>query len=119
MDKWIEIAKHVASTIDREKAHVSLIIRKNQLIAVGTNNWKTHPKTVELGYMYPFMHSEFDAFRKIKTPMDKLVLLNYRFSKTGKLGMARPCKFCMPWCSHVFDRIVYSNEEGRVVNALS
>ena len=118
MERWIDIAKHVASTIDREKAHVSLIVRKNQLIAVGTNNWKTHPKTVEMGYMYPYMHSELDAFRKIKTPMDKLVLLNYRFSKTGKLGMAKPCKFCMPWCSHVFDRITYSNEEGRVVDVL-
>jgi hypothetical protein len=112
MERWIDIARHVASTINREKQHVSLIVRKNQLIAVGTNHWKTHPKTVEMGYMYPYMHSELDAFRKIKTPMDKLVLLNYRFSKTGKLGMARPCKFCMPWCSQIFDRIVFSNEEG-------
>lgn len=118
MERWIDIAKHVASTIDREKAHVSLIIRKNHLIAVGTNNWKTHPKTVEMGYMYPYLHSELDAFRKIKTPMDKLRLLNYRFSKTGKLGMAKPCKFCMPWCSQIFDMITYSNEEGRVIDVL-
>ena len=116
MDKWFELAKHVASTIDREKAHVSLIVRKNQLVAVGANNWKTHPKAMAMGYMYPYLHSELDAFRKIKVPMDRLCLYNYRFSKTGKLGMSRPCKFCMPWCTHVFDRITYSNEEGRVVD---
>ena len=112
MVKWIEIAKHVASTIDREKQHVSLIVRKNQLIAVGANNWKTHPKAMEMGYMYPFLHSELDAYRKIKTPMDRLTLYNFRFSKTGKLGMSRPCKFCMPWCAQIFDKIVYSTHEG-------
>lgn len=112
MDKWIEIARHVASTIDRDKAHVSLIVRKNQLLAVGTNSWKTHPKAVKYGYMYPFLHSELDAYRKIKIPMDRLTLYNYRFSKTGKLGMSRPCKFCMPWCSQIFEKIVYSTHEG-------
>jgi hypothetical protein len=111
-DKWEHLAFKIAETIDRDKAHVSLIVRKNQLVAIGTNNWKTHPKTVEYGYMYPYLHSELDAFRKIKTPLDKLVLFNFRISKTGKLGMSRPCKFCMPWCSQVFDRVIYSNENG-------
>jgi hypothetical protein len=116
MEHWIELAKHIASTVDRDRAHISLIVRKNRLLAVGTNNWKTHPKTAEYGYMYPYLHSELDAFRKIKIPQDKLVLYNFRFSKTGRLGMSKPCKFCMPWCSHVFDRIIYSNEEGKIVN---
>ena len=115
MERWTDIAKHIASTIDRDKAHVSLIVRKNQLLAVGTNNWKTHPKTMQMGYMYPYMHSELDAFRKIKIPTDRLVLYNFRFSKTGKLGMARPCKFCMPWCHQIFDKIVFSNEDGNIV----
>jgi hypothetical protein len=115
MERWHDLARHIATTVNRDRAHVSLIVRKNQLLAVGTNNWKTHPKTVEFGYMYPYLHSELDAFRKIKVPQDKLVLYNYRFSKTGKLGMSKPCKFCMPWCSHVFDRIVYSNEEGKII----
>jgi len=116
MEHWIELAKHIASTVDRDRAHISLIVRKNRLLAVGTNNWKTHPKTAEYGYMYPYLHSELDAFRKIKTPHDKMVLYNFRFSKTGRLGMSKPCKFCMPWCSHVFDRIIYSNEEGKIIN---
>jgi len=110
--RWLELARHIASTVDRDRAHISLIVRKNRLISVGTNNWKTHPKTAEYGYMYPYLHSELDAYRKIKAPLDRLTLLNFRISTTGKLGMSRPCKFCMPWCSEIFDRIVFSNDKG-------
>ena len=112
MNRWLNLAYHVASTVDRDRAHISLIVRKSQLLAIGSNNWKTHPKTVKYGYMYPYLHSELDAFRKIKMPTDRMILYNFRFSKTGKLGMARPCQFCMPWCTHVFDKIIFSNEEG-------
>ena len=112
MERWLELAKHIASTANRDRAHVSIITRKNRLIAVGTNNWKTHPRTAMLGYMYPYLHSELDAYRKIKTPLDRLTLLNFRISTTGKLGMSRPCKFCMPWCSEIFDRIVFTNDKG-------
>lgn len=113
LTKWEDLARHISTTVDRHRAHISLIVRKNQLVAIGTNTWKTHPMTVQYGYMTPYMHSELDAYRKIKVPMDRLELINFRFSKTGKLGMSRPCVYCMPWCSHIFDRIIYTNEKGK------
>ena len=112
---WLNLAKQISLTVQRDRVHVSLIVRKNKLIAVGTNNWKTHPKTVELGYMLPYLHSELDAFRKMNGNFDKLVLMNYRFSKTGHIGMSKPCKFCMPWCINLFDKIFYTNEVGEMV----
>jgi hypothetical protein len=112
---WFDLAKQISLTVQRDRVHVSLVIRKNKLISVGTNNWKTHPKTVELGYMLPYLHSELDAVRKINTSLDKLTLINYRFSKTGHIGMSRPCKYCMPWCVNMFDKIYYTNEEGILV----
>jgi hypothetical protein len=112
---WFDLAKQISLTVQRDRVHVSLVIRKNKLISVGTNNWKTHPKTVELGYMLPYLHSELDAVRKINTSLDKLTLINYRFSKTGHVGMSRPCKYCMPWCVNMFDKIYYTNEEGILV----
>jgi hypothetical protein len=112
---WFDLAKQISLTVQRDRVHVSLVIRKNKLISVGTNNWKTHPKTVELGYMLPYLHSELDAVRKINTSIDKLTLINYRFSKTGHVGMSRPCKYCMPWCVNMFDNIYYTNEEGILV----
>ena len=112
---WFDLAKQISLTVQRDRVHVSLVIRKNKLISVGTNNWKTHPRTVELGYMLPYLHSELDAVRKINTSLDKLTLINYRFSKTGHIGMSRPCKYCMPWCINMFDKIYYTNEEGILV----
>ena len=115
MNHWIELSRKISETVQRDRAHISLVIRKNKVIAVGTNNWKTHPKTVELGYMLPYLHSELDAVRKIQCNMDKLILVNTRFSKTGHIGMSRPCKYCMPWCANMFDKIYYTNEEGILV----
>jgi hypothetical protein len=115
MESWLELARKISETVQRDRVHVSLIVRKNKLITVGTNNWKTHPKTVELGYMLPYLHSELDAFRKMDGNFDKLVLMNYRFSKTGHIGMSKPCKFCMPWCINLFDKIFYTNEVGEMV----
>ena len=112
MEKWIEIAKHVASTIDREKQHVSLIVRKNQLIAVGANNWKTHPKAMEMGYMYPFLHSELDAYRKIKTPMDRLTLYNFRLVRLESLVChVRASSACRGVLRSLI-KIIYSTHEG-------
>jgi hypothetical protein len=114
-NKWVQLSQKIATNILREKAHISLIIRKNELLAIGTNEWKTHPKAVKLGYKYPWLHSELDAYTKLKDKdLDKLTLINLRFSKTGKLGMALPCKYCMPWCEQIFNTIVYSDENGSI-----
>ena len=114
IDKIISLASKMTSDVFRDRIHISLIVEKNEVLAVGTNNWKTHPKTIELGYAYPWLHSELDAFRKLKGYQGKMDLINLRFSKTGKLGMAKPCKYCLPWCEQVFNRIIYSNEQGTI-----
>ena len=113
LNKWRDFAHGIAYTVDRNRAHISLVLKKNRLVAVGTNEFKTHPMTQQYGYILPYMHSELDAYRKIKrVGHTGLTLLNFRFSKTGQLGMARPCKYCTPWCVHTFDNIIYSDEKG-------
>lgn len=115
---WLNLAKIISSSVDRHRVHISLIVRKKKtLISIGTNTFKTHPRVMKYGYMLPYLHSELDAFRKIKTPSDKLTLLNFRFSRTGKLGMAKPCPYCMPWCSTVFDNIFYSDHTGKITKS--
>ncbi len=112
---WINLARIVATTVDRDRVHISFIVKKKtRLLTIGTNAFKTHPLTHKYGYMMPYLHSELDAFRKLRHPQDKLTLLNFRFSKTGKLGMAQPCVYCLPWCTTVFDNIVYSNHLGEI-----
>lgn len=114
IEKYIELAKQISTTVNRKRAHVSFIVKKNKIISIGTNAWKTHPKAVEYGYMLPYLHSELDAFRKLKHQEKNLTLINFRLTKTEVLGMSKPCIYCMPWCSTVFDKIIYSDENGKI-----
>lgn len=100
--------------INRQKKHTSFVLHKRRIIAVGFNHFKTHPKAKELGYMFDDMHSELDAFRKIpKQFLDKkLILVNVRYNKDGKMRMSKPCDTCESWCKEIFHRIYYTTNEG-------
>ena len=65
IDTYLPVAKPLSMAMERQKKHISLVVYKKKIIAVGQNIFKTHPKTIELGYRYGEMHSELDAFRKI------------------------------------------------------
>ena len=114
LEKYIDIAMPMAVQSTRKKKHVSLIIRKGELVSFGVNKMKTHPLAKRYGYRYNEVHSELDALLKYKGPKDKLVLLNFRFNRFGEMRMSKPCKLCMPWCSAVFDKIIYSTVSGIV-----
>ncbi len=111
IDKLIETAKPVCMNIPRQKRHCSLVVCKNEIVSIGTNHFKTHPRAKKLGYRYDEMHSELDAF--VKAPQKKnLSLYNFRFNRFGEMRIARPCKLCMPWCIAVFDKVYFTTPEG-------
>ena len=112
--KLTGIALPVSLEIPRPKKHVSLIVRKNEIVSVGTNNFRTHPLAKKYGYRFDEVHSELDALLRYKGPKDNLVLVNYRFNRFGDMRMSKPCCFCLPWCSAVFDEMWYSTNEGMV-----
>lgn len=119
---YYDLAREIASKhLGLKRTHVSLILRKGKVFS-GVNEPKSHTLSSELG-AYPWhscgMHSEVAALlelrRSVKNPYDKkLVLLNFRFSPTGCLGMAKPCKYCLPWCVSVFDEIWYSLDPSTI-----
>jgi hypothetical protein len=78
---YLPVAKPLSMAMERQKKHISLIIYKRKIIAVGQNVFKTHPDTFRLGYRGSDMHSELDAYRKIPKSLrgEKLTLLNFRF----------------------------------------
>tara|TARA_R100000700_G_C3074427_1_gene83027 strand:+ start:19 stop:393 length:375 start_codon:yes stop_codon:yes gene_type:complete len=110
--KLTDIALPVSLSIPRPKKHVSVIVRKNEIVSVGTNNFRTHPKAKELGYRFDEVHSELDALLRYKGPKDNLKLFNYRFNRFGDMRMSKPCCKCLPWCLALFDKIWYSTNEG-------
>ena len=114
LDKYINAALPIAVDNTRKKKHVSLIVRKGDIVSVGINKIKTHPLAKKYGYRYNEMHSELDALLKYKGSKDKLVLVNFRFNRFGDMRMSKPCCLCMPWCTAVFDKIVYSTVDGMV-----
>ena len=111
MLKLVETAKPVCMNIPRQKRHCSLIVCKNEILSIGTNHFKTHPKAKRLGYRYDEMHSELDAL--LKAPHRKnLHLYNFRFNRFGEMRISRPCRLCMPWCMAIFDRIFFTTPNG-------
>jgi len=113
LNRFLDTGKEQCLTIERSKKHCSLIIHKNNIVAVGINQFKTHPKAKEIGYRYDEVHSELDALLRCKQRRS-LTLLNIRFNRFGEMRLARPCHLCMPWCKMIFDSIYYTTPDGVV-----
>ena len=114
LERWINLARVVSREVSLDKKHICLIIKKKELLSIGTNIPKTHPKALEMGYAYPWLHAELDAYNRIQGDESKLTLLSLRFNTKGHLGMAKPCKYCLPWCSRIFTNIYYSSIDGDI-----
>jgi hypothetical protein len=99
--------------IPRAKKHVSLILYKNRVLAVGTNNFKGHPIASSLGYRFAEQHSELNALLKCEKRRN-LTLVNLRFNAQKEMRMSRPCAKCLPWCCAIFDEIYYTCPDGVV-----
>lgn len=111
-NKYIDMAIPISLSIQRPKKHVSIIVRKNEVVSVGTNNFRTHPMAKKLGYRFEEVHSELDALLRYKGPKDNLKLLNFRFNRFKDMRMSKPCCKCLPWCVALFDEIWYTTNDG-------
>ena len=109
--KIIDIAMPISVGIKRPKKHVSVIVRKNEVVSVGTNNFRTHPKAKKHGYRFDEVHSELDALLRHKGPKDNLTLFNFRYNRFGDMRMSKPCCLCLPWCEVLFDDIYYTTND--------
>ena len=112
IERLTNIALPTALSISRPKKHVSIIVRKNEVVAVGTNNFRTHPKAKEYGYRFDEVHSELDALLRYRGLKDNLKLFNFRFNRFAEMRISKPCRLCLPWCEAVFDEIWYTTNEG-------
>ena len=110
--KLTDIALPLSLEIPRPKKHVSIIVRKNEIVSVGTNDFRTHSLAKKYGYRFDEVHSELDALLRYKGPKDNLKLINYRFNRFGSMRMSKPCRYCLPWCVTLFDGIWYSTDNG-------
>ena len=115
--RYIKLAQNEARNIDRQFRHVSIITNhRGNIIAIGSNKYKTHPLTKALGYRGVVVHSELHAFTKLSytDKQLRLYLFNYRFNNNLEMRLSRPCKNCLPWCIEIFEDIYYTTSEGMV-----
>ena len=105
--KTLDFARDITIQNPRPKKHTSIILRKNEIVSVGTNLMAK-----QYGYLFDEVHSELDALLRYKGPKDNLILINYRFNRFGDMRMSKPCNKCTPWCVGVFDRIWYTTNDG-------
>lgn len=114
--RFQNMAREIANTMDTRQIfrHVSIVISGKSIVAIGTNSGKTHTLAREKGYRTDYVHSELDAFSKIRYREGSFILINFRFNRRGQLRNSRPCVHCMPWCAEFFDEIYYSCNDGRM-----
>lgn len=115
--KYRRLAWKELQTVEnhRNYDHVSIILKKNKFMSIGTNRRKTHPAAMIKGYRHNELHSELDALLRIcHTQRNNLTLLNFRFGPKGDLKISKPCKLCLPWCTDAFVEIFYSVPDGLV-----
>lgn len=118
MVRYFNLAYTLALDIDRKFKHISIITDGKTILSTGSNQLKTHPKCLELGYAYDQLHSELHAFSKLTYAQKrlKLYLYNYRFNPNMVIGNSRPCKYCLPWCYEIFQtRIWYTDTNKQLV----
>jgi deoxycytidylate deaminase len=103
-DRFVQIAMATMPKIQTNKKHVSLLVRKNNVLAIGVNQYKSHPLCALYGYVMQEIHSELDAILKATRQDGKVprrtTLINMRLSTRSTLRrpvlrMAKPCDCCM------------------------
>lgn len=85
--------------------HISFLIRKNKVLAVGFNSKKTDAWVYKNGYCWGAIHSEASALkpRKINYDHSGTILINIRIlrtkfckgSPTAIIACAAPCNLCL------------------------
>jgi len=94
----------------------AVILIKNKPVGVGFNQMKTHPKAG-----IKRIHAELAAIISIrnKNLLRGSSILIVRKSRSGKIGLARPCANCQKiLAQYGIKRYVYSTSDGyRVENA--
>ncbi len=97
--KLINLAKRHVNK-DSKNLHVSILMHKNKVIAIGQNDY--NKTSSAFGNIYKEthfrIHSEADAIRKARyyKHLSKCVLWNFRFSRVDDgLLLSMPCNSCM------------------------
>lgn len=108
--------KHARIAAKRSKLYShrvgAALFRKKQLVSVGYNTKKTHPNCPnELT-----QHAEFNVTKGFSPEeIDGCTLYIVRLTRTGKIGISKPCADCADYLRSLgLKKVYFSNEEGEI-----
>lgn len=106
------IAKDLSRTSQERPARHSvcaIIARKNKVLAIGINSYRTHPKSKTRESM---THAELSAINACdKDDLDGADMIVVRVRRTGMPGLSKPCASC--------DELIKSSGIKRVIWSVS
>lgn len=124
-EKYIEISKGLMPNNFQNKTfHTTFIVKKNKIIKIGINSYKTHPRNLRYNHrgkdngadirMYVAIHSELSAILKYgKDDCSDCIFVNVRIDKNGQPNIAKPCCGCSDLLNQVgYKRIYYTDSLG-------
>jgi deoxycytidylate deaminase len=105
--KFFDLAKKVSKLSTHRNHQIgSVIVRGSKIISVGTNKYKTHPKSP---HPYGSLHSEMAAILLAKQDVHGCDIYVYRETKAGVPALSRPCIYCYPFIAEAgLSRVHYS-----------
>lgn len=97
--KIVEITKALINENPSYHKHFTFLCRGNTVIAIGINNQNsTHPMNRLFPYKSDNIHSEMDAYIKVRwldIDWKKITLINTRINTKGLFGYSKPCCGCI------------------------
>ena len=124
IDRLINIARNKKpKDWDKKSFHVTIAFKKKQILSIGVNKYKTHPKNLNYNYISRLgnnrshlvgIHSELDAVRKLKViDCSNITFYVIRIDKFGNPNYSKPCSGCLDVFKDVgYKKIFYTNHEG-------
>jgi hypothetical protein len=123
LTKCADISMSLIEDIDSDSKHVSFVLRRSKIIALGVNrSMQTHPLALKFNCRFGTMHSELSAILKAKKSNEfyNATLVNIRLSSSSLservpiLRNSKPCKSCQQLilaCPEI-RRVIYSTDNG-------
>lgn len=110
--KYFELAKQLSFKSDHHSHKLgAVIIRKNKIVGLGFNKYKTHPKSF---HPWKHTHAEFDALLGCsREDLKGASIYVYRQTKSGIRALSKPCASCMSMLTQAgISDIFYTTEGG-------
>ena len=124
--RYFDLARIVSYNSDHHRFKIgAVIVKKNRIIAIGTNTEKTHPiqKHYDKFRKFPThhrIHAEIKAIINSKlNHLDGCSIYIYRETKSGHLANSRPCPSCIQMIKNYgIRKIGYSTNDGFCIEEL-